>query len=290
MINNTLSSKSQNKQAIKEIMAQYHLRPLKGLRQNFLIDQNVIEDLIEISNVKKDDKILEIGAGLGFITERLSREVKRVIAVEKDKNLYWLLKEKLNKYKNIELIQGDVLTMNINKMKNYKVVANLPFNITFEVIKKFLTLTNYPKILTLIVQREVGERICPKSNKNNFWSIFVQLYAQAKIIKHVSRQSFWPVPKAEVVIIQIKPKEKQRNNQYKEKILKLIKMGFKYPRKQLINNLREGSRIKKNLIEKWLRESKIPAHQRAEQLSLKDWNLLLDTYHSHSELYKSHLI
>ena len=275
-VNNILPQSEQNKQEIKGILIRYHLRPLRRMRQNFLIDQTVIRKMIKLSHISRDDVVIEIGAGLGSLTESIAQSAKKVIAIEKDKRLFQLLKGKFYKYNNIELIEGDILDIAIDRfrIKKYKVIANLPFNITFKVIKKFLETNNLPESMTFIVQKEVGERLCPESNKNNFWSIFIQLYAQTEIIGRIKNNAFWPKPDVKTVIIKIKPKKATINEEERKKILKLVQIGFKHPRKQLINNLERELKMPKIILQKWLKKSKISLQGRAEILSLNDWKNL----------------
>ena len=279
-INNILPPTKERKQELKQVLAKYHLQPSKKMRQNFLVDQIAIKKLINSSHIKKNDTIIEIGAGLGTLTEIIAQKSKNVIAIEKDTGLFQLLRDKFNKYNNIKLIKGDILNIDINGLgiKIYKIIANLPFNITFEVVKKFLTLPNPPISLNLIVQREVGERICSRTNKNNFWSIFVQLYARSKIIGHLKRNVFWPQPNVNIVIIQIQPHKSSIDNKEKKRILKLVKIGFRHPRKQLINNLKEGLKLKGNAVLELIHKSKISPKVRAERLSLEDWKHLSKSY------------
>jgi len=264
-----------NKQEIKQILIREHLRPLREMRQNFLIDQTSIKKLIKFSHLKEGDVVMEIGAGLGSITELVAQKAKEVIAIEKDKSLVKFLRKKFRSGKNVRLIQEDVLNMDLSQLKfrKYKVIANLPFNITFRVIKQFLETNNRPELLTFIVQKEEGERLCPQTKKNNFWSIFVQLYAQAEIVGHINRRAFWPQPKVEAVVISIKPKSKV---EYNRDLLRLVKIGFQSPRKQLINNLREGLKVRKEEVKKWLRLAHISEKVRAEEVSLEDWKRLME--------------
>lgn len=236
------------------------IKPLKRLGQNFLTDKRAVAKIIQGANILNTDIVLEIGPGTGILTKELAQKAKKVIAVEKDRRMIDLLKEELKDFKNVEIIQGDILKDKI-KIKDYKIVANLPFYITAPTIRKFLEEKNQPKNMTLIIQKEVAQRICAKPPKTNILAISVQFYADPKIISYISKRSFSPTPKVDAAIIQITPKEKHKINP--DEFFKLVKTGFSHPRKQLKNNL-------KDLIDPPPLPLKL-RRARAENLSTDDW-------------------
>ncbi|GAH64601.1 unnamed protein product, partial [marine sediment metagenome] len=231
-----------SKKAIQNLLKKYQIRPLKRLGQNFLIDKRVITKLIGAANLKPKDVILEIGPGIGNLTQELAKKVKKVVAVEKDQKMVEILKETLKDYENVEIIKGDILkldprTYNL-KPKIYKAVGNLPFYLTAPVIRKFLELKNPPREMILVVQKEVGQRICAKSPDMSILAVSVQFYAKPKIISYVSRKSFWPSPKVDSAILRITPLiSADRKLINADLFFKIVKAGFSQPRKQLINNL-----------------------------------------------------
>lgn len=237
------------------------MKPIKYLGQNFLKDRSVVTKLIKASHISKTDVVLEIGPGKGILTKELGRQAKKVIAIEKDWRLIPILKETLKEFKNIEIIQGDILKLTKFPL-NYKVVANIPFYITGHLIRKLLEEKNQPQEITLIIQKEVAQRICAKPPRTNILAISVQFYADAKIISYISKRSFRPVPKVNGAIIQITPRKKYQISP--AKFFKVVKAGFAHPRKQLKNNL-------KGLID--LSSSRLARFQqaRAETLSPEDW-------------------
>ncbi len=245
------------------------IKAIKHFGQNFLINSSVVLKLVESANLNKEDIVLEIGPGTGILTKEIAKQVKKVIAIEKDPRMITILKENLRDFNNIELIEGDILRFN-DFPKDYKVVANIPFYLTASLIRKLLEEKNQPKEITLIVQKEVAKRICAKPPKTNILATAVQFYATPKILSYISRRSFHPVPKVDSAIIKIIPQKQEADS---KKFFKLVKLGFTHPRKQLINNLSIG--FKKEGINSLLLKNNIQPTQRAETLSTGDWIKLI---------------
>lgn len=248
------------------------IKPTKHFGQNFLINKRVIFDIIDGAKLLKTDIVLEIGPGKGALTKELVERVKKVIAVEKDKRLVEFLKEELKDFNNIEIIHKNILDISPTYAE-YKIVANLPFYIAAPVIRKFLEIDppagRPPKEMTLIVQKEVAQRICAKPPRMSILAVSVQFYAEAKILSYISKRSFKPVPKVDSAIIQITPKKKHDINP--DKFFKIVKAGFSQPRKQLINNLSKELEINKEELSSLLLSKGIKPTQRAETLSIEDW-------------------
>jgi len=287
-----------SKKIVKDLFKKYKIRPLKYLGQNFLIDNFVLKKIIKAAELSKNDIVLEIGPGVGNLTIELAKGAKKVIAIEKDKRMVEILKEVLKDFKNVKIIQGDILkTYNLQLTTyNYKVVANLPYYLTSPVIRKFLESKTQPKEMILMVQKEVAQRICPPSlklrrastkPKMNLLAISVLFYAKPEIISFVSKNSFWPKPKVNSAIIKIIPykprtffSKKVRGKSVLIRInprlfFKVVKAGFSHPRKKVLRNLEKELKLDKEKVEKIFLENKIDFNSRAENLSLKDWLLLV---------------
>ena len=264
-----------SKTVIRELFKKHQSRPSKGLGQNFLIDKRVLKKILEAADLRPVDTVLEIGPGIGVLTQELVKKVKKVIAVEKDVGMVEILKETLKSFNNIEIFQDDILKIPNTKYKirntKYKVVANLPYYIVSPVIRKFLELKYPPKEMILMVQKEVAQRICARPPRMNLLAVSVQFYAKPKIISYVSKKSFWPRPKVDSAIIRIVPKPKLAGSFPDNLFFKIVKAGFSQPRKQLINNLSRGLKIDKGKIRDWLLKNKIQPFQRAETLSIEGW-------------------
>jgi len=283
---------------LRELLRKYGLKPRKHLGQNFLINKDILSEIIKAADLNKNDTVLEIGPGLGILTKELAKKVKKVIAIEKDEKLVKILKKELSHLKDVEIVEGDILKSNIQYLvsnKYYKVVANLPYYITSPVIRKFLEEGNpppsakvstfvktsadrsggRPKLMVLMVQKEVAERICAKPPDMSLLSVAVQFYSQAKIVKIVKKECFWPRPKVDSAIIKLTTNNlprwqagRQLTTINTNLFFKIVKAGFSQPRKQLKNNLKK---IFGKDTEKILKQSKIETTRRAETLSIDDW-------------------
>jgi len=284
--------------AIKELLSKYETRPSKGLGQNFLIDKNVLDKIVDSADIKPNDFILEVGPGLGTLTQKLAEKAGQVVAVEKDKTMVEILKETLKNFENVKVISGDILKTNFQFTisnfqsnsndpisKKYKVVANIPYYLTSPLIRALLENENSPETIVLLVQKEVAERICAKPGQMSLLAVSVQFYAEAKIISTVSKNSFWPSPKVDSAIIKITP-HKHPVFVNSELFFKVVKAAFSQPRKQLVNNLTslksldgvKSSNLSKEQISNWLLKNNLKPSQRAETLSIADWINLTKTF------------
>ncbi len=250
-------------------------RAKKSLGQNFLKSEAALRQIIEAGEIKKSDVILEIGPGKGALTEKLLENSSLVIAVEKDKDLYKLLKNKFEKeilLNKLNLICDDILDFKIEnykpEAKSYKLIANIPYNITGAILKKFLTEKHQPELMVLMVQHEVATRILARDGKESILSISVKAYGEPKLVAKVDKRYFSPAPKVNSAIISIKNISRkifEENKINEDKFWEIVKAGFAHKRKKLSGNL-------KNL---WEGQSSLDyKDKRAEDLTLKDWILL----------------
>ena len=277
----------------KKLFKKYSARAKKGLGQHFLIDQKILQKIIRVANLKSEDIILEIGPGIGTLTLELAKKVKKVIAIEKDPKMIEILKELLKNLKNVKIIEGDILKIfnfqfsifkqipssKLQAPKNYKLVANIPYYLTSPLIRKFLEAKNPPKLMVLMVQKEVAERICAKPPDMNLLAVSVQFYSRPEIISFVSKKSFWPSPKVDSAILRIAPlinTDKKLINA--DLFFRIVRAGFSQPRKQILNNLVTGLKLDKGEVKSWLLKNKIKPTQRAETLTIKDRLKLTKTY------------
>lgn len=277
-----------SKRDIKKLLKERRIQPSKRLGQNFLIDKAVIKKIIKEARLKTKDIVLEIGPGIGTLTQDLSKEAKKLIAVEKDLKMYDILKELLECWnvKNVELVKEDILKFNPLtyklKAKSYKVVANLPFYLTAPAIRKFLETKFPPELMILVVQKEVAQRICARPPKMNILAVSVQFYAKPEIISYVSKKSFWPSPKVDSAIIKIQniisASHQRRKSVFNQRFFRIVKAGFSQPRKQLANNLSKKLELNKERTKSWLLKNNIQPTQRAETLTIKDWINLTKSY------------
>jgi len=267
---------------IKELLLKHNAKPSRGLGQNFLIDNRVLEKIISAAKLTLHDTVLEVGPGIGTLTAELAKTAGKVVAVEKDARMVEILKETVAGYKNVEVIHADILKLNPKPYTlnpQYKVVANIPYYITSPVIRKLLESENPPEEIILMVQKEVAQRICSKPPNMSLLAVSVQFYAEPEIVSWVKKESFWPKPKVDSAIIKIKPKSQQlevKGNVDSALFFTVVKAGFRQPRKQLVNNLAvlkdsNGVTLDKEKAAQWLSQNNIKPAQRAETLSVEDW-------------------
>jgi 16S rRNA (adenine1518-N6/adenine1519-N6)-dimethyltransferase len=273
-----------------EILRKYRAFPIRRLGQNFLIDKGILKKIIEVAELSEKDIVLEIGPGIGNLTIEIAKKAKKVIAIEKDKRMVEILGERLKeeRIENVEIVNEDVLKFlpSFKPKKDYKVVANIPYYLTSRLIRNLLEAKRKPKLIVLMVQKEVAQRICAKPPKMNLLAVSVQFYAKPEIISFVSKKCFWPVPKVDSAIIKIS-KIKEKGAISNEKLFfKIVKAGFSQPRKQLINNLSKKLKIDKNKVRKWLLENGVLPEKRAEALSVKDWEKLAKSFFKFDKIKK----
>jgi len=265
---------------LKSLLKKHNIHPLKKLGQNFLINKTIVKKIIKTANPQPEDTVLEIGPGIGVLTQELAKKAKKVIAIEKDSKMIELLKETLKDFKNIEIVNEDILKYQV-KIKSYKIVGSLPFYLGAPVIRKFLENRYQPKEMVLLIQKEVAQKIVAKPPRMNLLAVSVQFFALPKIISYVSKKSFWPKPKVDGAIIKIIPKnplELPLKTSERPLFFKIIRAGFSHPRKQLINNLTKGLKVEREKIKNWLLKNKISPIQRAETLNVKDWIKLTKSF------------
>jgi 16S rRNA (adenine1518-N6/adenine1519-N6)-dimethyltransferase len=266
----------QNFLELKNLCSSIGLVPTKSKGQNFLVNDEILEKIIKASDLRSDDFVLEIGPGLGVLTEALAKKAKKIIAVELDKKLVAHLKDKFAQQKNIEIIQGDILklkseTLNFESFQ-YKLVANLPYQITGAVLRKFLAEALRPKLMVLMLQKEVVERILDKNKKSAIISLVTKLYGQPEMIGFVSKNNFWPKPKVDSAILKIdlfKKNKFELDIEKEQDFIKVIKTGFAHPRKQVASNL---SKVwSRSMVELALAQAGKSPTSRAEDIKIEDW-------------------
>ncbi|OIP25581.1 ribosomal RNA small subunit methyltransferase A [bacterium CG2_30_37_16] len=255
---------------LKIILKAHNMWAKKSLGQHFLIDEKALAKIIEASDISAEDTILEIGPGLGVLTRELLKHAGQVVAVEFDPKMAELLSSSISS-KKIIVKNEHILKFNTAILpKNYKVVANLPYYITSPIIRNFLEAKNKPKSMTLLIQKEVAERIV-SSPPNSVLAVAIQYYGKPEIVDIVPASSFWPAPKVDSAIINIDVNKKLPLIGKEKDFFRVVKAGFGERRKKLVNSLTGGLQISKEETIKILGESGIGIDARAEELSLDDW-------------------
>ena len=274
-----------SRQTVKALLEKYNIRPSKKLGQNFLIRKNILDRIVQAARLTKKDIVLEVGSGMGALTQELAKVAGKVIAIEKDKKLALMLKQEISEYQNVEMLEADIMINShllliinnklsiindkLSMINRYKVVANLPYNIALAVIRKFVEIEHPPKMMILMLQKEVAQKICAK--KSSLPKIAIQFYANSEILFYVPKKSFLPMPKVDGAVIKIFDIQKNIPKVDKNLFFKILKAGFTHPRKTILNNLCLSLKLKKEKTNYWLKTSKINSQKRPEDLALKDW-------------------
>jgi 16S rRNA (adenine1518-N6/adenine1519-N6)-dimethyltransferase len=277
------------------------IKPKKSLGQNFLRDKSIVNKIIESANLNADDFVIEVGPGTGILTEELVKMAGKVLAIEIDHTLIKPLQKKFENKKNVEILSGDILKINLpallgHEMSKYKVIANLPYYITSPIIRLFLETEMPPQEMILMVQKEVAERITAspseipaesrsakrisrgKPGQMSILAVSVQYYAQAEIIFEVNRKCFDPVPEVDSSVIKISNLayrqaglKSQISKMEQNKFFRVVRAGFCAKRKTLSNNLSNSLHLDKKEVEEKIKAVGFKPTARAQELSVEDW-------------------
>lgn len=269
----------------KEIIAQYQFRFSKSLGQNFLIDENILKKIVEGAQVTQEDYVIEVGPGIGSLTQYIADKAKSVVAIEIDKGLIPILQNTLVDYPNVEVLHQDVLKTDLYKLieekfaKNkVKVIANLPYYVTTPIVMRFLEEKLPITSMTIMIQQEVARRMeaNPSTKDYGALSIAVQYYCQPKIIAKVPPSVFIPQPKVDSTVIRLDILEKPRVYVKNEKLFfDIVKDAFGKRRKTLLNALSTGNlKLDKQWVREVLETVGIDGNRRGETLSIEEFALL----------------
>ena len=263
---------------IKEILKQERISISKRRGQNFLIDQRAQKRIIQAIDVKAAEEIVEIGPGLGALTEDLALQANKVFAVEKDKGLVRILQQRLSRYINLQIINQDILKFDIKKSthKKVKIVGNLPYYITTPIIGYLLEEQRKNlKEIFITVQHEVGRRLVAKGDSKDYssFTIFVQYFSEPKILFSIPKRAFYPQPKVDSVFVHLdilkRPRVKTNNPQ---QFFNIVRTCFNQRRKTILNSLAHRlEKQAKDKIQQILQEENIDFQARPERLSLDDF-------------------
>lgn len=269
----------------KYILKRYNIRANKSLGQNFLIDKESILKIVDSASITKQDLVIEIGPGLGTLTEFLLEKAKKVICIELDKNMVNILKDRFLVYNNLQIINEDVLKINLNELiqnekqnceiQNVKIVANLPYYITTPIVMKLLEEKLDIESITIMIQKEVADRLIETPGGKNTGAITyaVNYYAVPKGITEVPNTAFIPEPEVTSKVIKLVIRKDAPVNVNDEKLMfKIIKCAFMQRRKTLLNALvNNGIFFSKEQAIKALEQLGFDINVRGEKLSLQDF-------------------
>ncbi|EQB88504.1 16S rRNA (adenine1518-N6/adenine1519-N6)-dimethyltransferase [Clostridium punense] len=264
-------------QSTKDIVLKYNFRFTKSLGQNFLTDDTVLEDIVMGADITEDDYVIEIGPGVGTLTKELLKTAKKVTSIELDEKLIPILQEELKDFPNFQLVHKDALKVDykelIGEEQSVKIVANLPYYVTTPIIANLLNGKYNIKSITIMIQKEVGERIDAEPGTKDYgaFSLLAQYYCDTKIIRKVPPSCFIPSPKVDSVVIRLDILENPRVQVKDEKLFfNVIRQSFNMRRKTLSNAMKNIGLEKEKLKEAFERAN-IDSNRRGETLSISEF-------------------
>lgn len=265
---------------IREIKEKYDFKLSKSLGQNFLTDKRIIDDIIDASNITEEDLVIEIGPGIGVLTAEAAQKAKKVVAVEIDKNLIPILSDTLKDFPNVEVLNQDILKTDVNEIirnsgcNKTRIIGNLPYYITTPIIMGLLENGVQADSITVMMQKEVAERIQSQPNKKTYGaiSVAVQYYCDVNMVAKVPKEVFVPVPKVDSAVLRLDiRKDKPVELIDEEMFFACIKAGFGQRRKTLANSLMGLGNVTKEDVINCLSQVGIDEKRRAETLTIDEF-------------------
>lgn len=273
---------SLSKLDVPHLLRQYGLHPDKSLGQNFLVDEDALQQVISAGEVTSQDVVLEIGAGLGSLTRHLAVCALSVVAIEVDSGLIPALTQVVGQYSNVRVVKGDVLALDpslLVSQPDYLVVANIPYYITSALIRHLLEARISPTRLVLTIQEQVAERICAQPGDMSLLALSVQVYGQPAIVAHIPAGAFYPPPSVNSAVLRIdRYSSPLIPSDHLDVFFKLTKAGFSQKRKTMRNALAAGLHLPPTAVEDLLTQAHLDPMRRAETLSLPEWRQLASLY------------
>lgn len=272
---------------IKDVLSRHGFSFSKALGQNFLINPSVCPRMAELSGAKKGVGVLEIGPGIGVLTNELLKLADKVVAVELDKRLLPVLEETLSEYDSFKLINADVLELDLHKIIREEfegmqvvVCANLPYYITSPVIMKLLEDRLPIQAITVMVQKEAAQRLTAKdgTRDSSAITVAVRYYAEPELLFQVSRGSFMPSPNVDSAVIRLNLREPLYQPKDEKLFFKVVKAAFAQRRKTVLNSISSSLALDKNVVSDILKEAGVDPCIRAERLTLEDFGRIADAF------------
>ncbi|MGC8873595.1 MAG: 16S rRNA (adenine(1518)-N(6)/adenine(1519)-N(6))-dimethyltransferase RsmA [Chloroflexia bacterium] len=262
-----------SRQTVRESLLRLGLRPSRRLGQHFLVEPAVVYHILRAARLQPTDTVLEVGPGLGVLTGELLRRARKVIAVELDRRLGSWLAERFGANPRLELVLADILELDLGRLLDgpYKVVANLPYSITSAVLRHLLEARPAPESLVLMVQWEVARRMVADPPEMSLLALSVQYYACAEIVHRVPAGCFLPPPKVDSAVVALEMLPVTRWGVSPAAFFRVIRAGFRHPRRTLANNLAEALGMSKGEVADILTHLGFACERRPETLSLEEW-------------------
>lgn len=272
----------------KQMLLHYGLNPKKKFGQNFLINEDILDNIVDISDVSSEDDVIEIGPGIGALTAKLAKRAHKVLAVEIDHELISVLSQTLANYTNISVLESDILKVDFDEVikrfglnnDHIKIVANLPYYITTPILLFLLKQKEvHFESITVMVQKEVAERMTSTPGNKDYGSLtlLIQYYMNAELVLKVDKTCFMPQPKVDSAVVNLTKKSDFVHFNNEESLFKVIRECFNHRRKNLLNNLVNLTGKKnKTILLQIFDEMNIDKNIRAEKLTLKQFMILTD--------------
>jgi 16S rRNA (adenine1518-N6/adenine1519-N6)-dimethyltransferase len=260
---------------LKRLLARHGISLNKGLGQHLLTSRKALNAVVGAADLTPDDRVLEVGAGPGVLTRELAQRARRVVAVELDRALLPVLRETTADLLNVEIVPRNLLEVQPEEVfgtEPYKLVANLPYYITSLILRHLLGSANPPRVLVVMVQREVAERLVAGPGEMSLLALSVQIYGMPRIITYVPATAFFPPPQVESAVVRVDLHPAPLlDATTTEQFFALIHAGFAEKRKQIHNSLARHLDAPRETISRWLAEGEIDPMRRAQTLSLEEW-------------------
>ena len=276
-----------NPKRIREIMKQYDKHFSKALGQNFLIEESVLDEIVTGSGIDRDVCVLEIGPGIGVLTEKLAQNAKKVVAVEIDDQLIPVLADTMGAFDNVTVVHSDIMKCDLNELiqshfkgERVKVAANLPYYITTPIVMRLLESRQFFESITVMVQKEVAQRFDARPGGKEYGaiSVAVQYFTDTQILTHVPPECFMPAPKVTSSVIKMEVRAQPKAAPKDEKLFfQLVKASFAQRRKTLVNGISNGGLgFTKEQVANALESMGLDKNIRGERLSIQEFADLSD--------------
>jgi len=264
--------------SVQSLLRSHGLRPNKRLGQSFLADPAVLQRIADAADLRPDDAVVEVGAGLGTLTRLLAERAGRVLAVEIDDGLLKVLREQMAGLANVQIVPGDILRVQPFGLtpRGYKVLGNLPYYITSAILRRFLEQEPRPSLMVTTVQQEVAERIVAGPGEMSLLAVSVQFYGKPRIVSRIPAGAFYPPPEVDSAVLRIDVLEQPAVPGVDEKaFFRAVRAGFGQKRKTLRNSLRAGLVLDAGQVVAALTRAGVDPERRAETLSLAEWGAVV---------------
>ena len=264
--------------ALREVLRRHGVRAAKSLGQRFLVDRTVLSAIVDAAALSPDDDVLEVGPGPGVLTAALASRVRSVTAVEVDPRMVALLEETLAEHRNVRVVQADALKVDLLGIASRpitRIVANLPYQITTPLLERFLADERRPPLVVVLVQLEVARRIAATARdarERGYLSVFVQSFAEPRIVRPVPARAFRPAPRVDSAIVALRTRAQPAFAPLaQEPFLRLVSDAFRHRRKQLRSALGHEAGLDRERATTILAAAGITPERRPETLTLEEW-------------------